>query len=756
MIPFGSAYRRLRRFCMIKKDRLFLRNSLGGQVMSLLSVALLSTLVIFSLSVFYFVNRAEKEAWQGRQSEAVRNAAGVVSSFIQRVEDSLLILSIVEPDHHVTDPDELQALLDQNQSLLEVVRTDATGTVIAEVHRDGSLLANLITIPQSQWFLKARAGQPYIGDIQLSANNEPYLIMSVPSAEGGVVAARVQMNVLWDVVKNIHFGTTGRAYVITRKGRIIAHTNAEIVLNNTSIQDRPEFITLMAEPDHEWFGTFESFDGKTVVGRASTIKGTDWLIMTELPWTEAYQSTRRAIGVLGTEVIILLLVTSWLIARRVKTQIMEPMEILRKGTEEIGRGNLSHRLEMNRQDEIGQVAFAFNSMARNLQQRDAQVDAQTMALSMSEERYRAIVEDQTELICRFLPDGTLTFVNEAYCRYFGKPREELIGYSFSPLVAEEDKALVVAAFNSLDKSNQVVTYEHRVVLPDGSLRWQQWTDRLVFFESGKILEYASVGRDITERKKAEDELRRLNLELEDRVLERTEALSEANRSLQNEVNERSVAERQVLNSLQEKEVLLKEIHHRVKNNLQIVSSLLNLQTRAIEDASTLQAMRESQMRIRSMALIHEKLYQSPSLASIDFGEYVRSLTIDLFRTYRGHAGGIQLKIEVDEVFLSLDHAVSCGLILNELMTNALKYAFPDGRNGTIWVELHGTPEHMLNLRVADDGVGIPVGFDVFNTKTLGLQLVNNLVRQLDATIEVETSGTTSFLIAFRYQRGDGV
>jgi two-component sensor histidine kinase len=300
----------------------------------------------------------------------------------------------------------------------------------------------------------------------------------------------------------------------------------------------------------------------------------------------------------------------------------------------------------------------------------------------------------------------------------------------------------------------VVTYEHRVILPDGSLRWHQWTDRLVFFDNGQILEYASVGRDITERKKAEHDLRRLNVELEDRVHERTEALSRANESLQNEVNERKAAEKQVLNSLQEKEVLLKEIHHRVKNNLQIISSLLNLQTRGMEDTGTLQAMRDSQMRIRSMALIHEKLYQSPSLASIDFGEYVKSLATDLFRTYRGHSSGIQLDIKVDEVFLSLDHAVSCGLILNELITNALKYAFPGGRNGKIWVELHSTADHLLKLRVADDGVGIPPDFDVFHTKSLGLQLVNNLVRQLDAAIEVETAGGTSFSISFRYAHGD--
>ncbi|NTW13218.1 MAG: PAS domain S-box protein, partial [Anaerolineales bacterium] len=416
----------------------------------------------------------------------------------------------------------------------------------------------------------------------------------------------------------------------------------------------------------------------------------------------------------------------------------------------IGLGNLDHRIGIKSRDEIGQVASAFDMMAENLQERDTQVEAQTTALLMSEARYRAIVEDQTELICRFLPDGTLTFVNEAYCRYFDKRREDLIGHSFIPLIPDEDKPKVEAAFASLEASNPVITYEHRVILPDGSLRWQQWTDRIVFLNDAQIAEYASVGRDITERKQAEDELRRLNLELEDRVHERTEALSRANERLQDEVNERKAAEALVLASLQEKEVLLKEIHHRVKNNLQIISSLLNLQTQGITDVGTLQAMRDSQARVRSMALIHEKLYQSESLANIEFGEYVKSLANDLFRTYRGQAGRVQLKVQVDEVFLGLDQAVSCGLILNELMTNSLKYAFPNGKSGTIWVELSAGHGRVVSLRAADDGISIPPDFDVNNTKSLGLQLVNNLAKQLDAKVDLSTSNGTSFLITFGY------
>jgi PAS domain S-box-containing protein len=201
--------------------------------------------------------------------------------------------------------------------------------------------------------------------------------------------------------------------------------------------------------------------------------------------------------------------------------------------------------------------------------------------------------------------------------------------------------------------------------------------------------------------------------------------------------------------LNEKEVLLKEIHHRVKNNLQIISSLLNLQTDQVKDSGTLRILHDSQTRVRSMALIHEKLYQSKSMAKIDFGEYVTSLTKDLFRSYQRSLGEIKLNIHVDEVTLDLDYAVPCGLILNELMTNALKYAFPEGRKGSIWVELRADPKQFISLRVADDGVGLPAGLDILKNKSLGLQLVNSLVKQIDGKLEVENSSGTAFCVTFK-------
>jgi diguanylate cyclase (GGDEF)-like protein/PAS domain S-box-containing protein len=516
---------------MPRNLRFVFLNSLGGKVMSILAFALLASMFIFALSVFYFVNRTESEAWRGRQSEAARNAAGTMSNFIQRVEDSLIILGIVEPDHHAEDSGELRSLLDQNPALLEVVRTDATGVVIAKASRNSSVLANLITIPQSQWFLQARAGQTYIGNVQLSASNEPYLIMAVPSSEDGVVAARVKMDVLWEVVQNIHFGESGQAYVITRNGQIIAHTKPDVVISNTSIQERIEFAAITAAPDNEWSDTFTNFEGRRVVGNTRHIEGTEWVVVAELPVTEAFSSTRNAIFVLGSIAVLLMILTSLVVAQYVRSLIVNPMEQLRKGADTFGEGNLNYRIGLNRKDEIGQLANAFDTMAGHLQDREIQLAEQTKETFASEARYRAIVEDQTELICRFLPDGTLTFVNEAYCRYFNKQRGELIGCSFMPLLPDEDRAQVEAQFASLSPSNPVITYEHRVIMPDGKIRWQQWTDRAIFDEDGRAVEYASVGRDVTDRRTAqtalqasEKNLRQLNAELEERVRKRTSEL----------------------------------------------------------------------------------------------------------------------------------------------------------------------------------------------------------------------------------------
>jgi GAF domain-containing protein/HAMP domain-containing protein len=219
-------------------------------------------------------------------------------------------------------------------------------------------------------------------------------------------------------------------------------------------------------------------------------------------------------------------------------------------------------------------------------------------------------------------------------------------------------------------------------------------------------------------------------------------------AMQQEVLVRQRAEEEIKLSLKEKEVLLKEIHHRVKNNLQIITSLLNLQSAQIKDAETLTMFRESQARVRSMALIHEKLYQSKDLARIDFDGYVRDLMVYLFRSYAANPDLIQTEIDTSNMHLGIDAAIPCGLIISELVTNSMKYAFPNGRRGKIYIGLHPHDDGNLTLEVSDNGIGFTDGFDWRESDSLGLQLVSTLTSQLHGTIEVNGKGGASFKLTF--------
>lgn len=215
-----------------------------------------------------------------------------------------------------------------------------------------------------------------------------------------------------------------------------------------------------------------------------------------------------------------------------------------------------------------------------------------------------------------------------------------------------------------------------------------------------------------------------------------------------DITDRVLAEERIRASLREKEALLKEIHHRVKNNLQVVSSLLGLQSRALTDPQMRQRFQESQNRIQSMALLHESLYQSENLSEIDFPDYVRQLALHLFRSYGVSAERVQLQTDLDRLNLTLDSAVPCGLIINELVSNSLKYAFPGDRPGVIRIQMREEPDRMTRLIVADDGIGLGNEIDWTTTPTLGLRLVRTLSLQLGATLEVRSDKGLSVELTF--------
>ena len=206
-------------------------------------------------------------------------------------------------------------------------------------------------------------------------------------------------------------------------------------------------------------------------------------------------------------------------------------------------------------------------------------------------------------------------------------------------------------------------------------------------------------------------------------------------------------EKELKNSLAEKEVLLREIHHRVKNNMQIISSLLNLQIQFEDLDETVGVLKESQGRVKSMAIIHEKLYQSSSLDNINFREYIEKLILDIFYSYGIINSSIESVLDIKDINLNIDTAIPLGLIINELVTNSVKYAFPK-LNGRISIKLKSNQDQM-ELTIADNGIGIPGGVDLESSKTLGLQLVNSLVNQLEGKLELDISNGTQFKIIFK-------
>jgi PAS domain S-box-containing protein len=257
----------------------------------------------------------------------------------------------------------------------------------------------------------------------------------------------------------------------------------------------------------------------------------------------------------------------------------------------------------------------------------------------------------------------------------------------------------------------------------------------------KATAFVSIARDVTVRKRIEEELENYRRNLESLVAERTSAL-------EHEVSENKIVQKELANSLREKEMLLKEVHHRVKNNMQVISSLLNIQAEMNGNEEFATLLSESQLRIKSMSLIHENLYQSDDLLEIDFDDYIRVLANSLCRFYQTSGALVDLDIHVADVSLDIESAVPCGLIINELISNSLKHAFvgKQGR-GTIRVDfvIEGC-QYILSIQ--DDGIGLPVGFDITASTTMGMEIVSILTQQLDGTLSISPEAGTRFNISF--------
>jgi PAS domain S-box-containing protein len=253
--------------------------------------------------------------------------------------------------------------------------------------------------------------------------------------------------------------------------------------------------------------------------------------------------------------------------------------------------------------------------------------------------------------------------------------------------------------------------------------------------------YVCIARDITERKRTEAELEVHRQKLEELVDQRTAALSR-------EIVEHKVSEKKLANSLQEKELLLKEVHHRVKNNMQVISSLLNIQAESIEDEKFSTLLSESQQRIKSMALIHENLYQSDNLLGINFQEYIEMLGNSLCRFYASPGVLIKMNYDIDDISLDIETAVPCGLIINELVSNSLKHAYTEHQGiGHISTSFKHFEDSYI-LSISDDGKGMPEDFSFDNISSMGMEIICILTNQLDGNIQLIKDNGSTFRVAF--------
>ncbi len=327
-------------------------------------------------------------------------------------------------------------------------------------------------------------------------------------------------------------------------------------------------------------------------------------------------------------------------------------------------------------------------------------------LMESEEKFRMIFENSPLAMVHLNSRGIITECNKNFCIIMGASKEKLIG--FDTIKSLRDEKMRSAVSSAL--SGKEGHYEGQYLSVTGGVTSViSGNFGPIISEDGSVAGIIGIFEDISERRRAEQMIK---------------------------------------SSLHEKEILLKEIHHRVKNNMQIISSLLSLQANSIKDPDTFAYFIDAEKRIRSMALVHEKLYQTGNFTDINFGEYIKTISSEINRSFMKERSGIDLKFNVSDVTLNINKAIPCGLIINELITNIYKHAFPENRNGKIVINFKLDVNGSYNLSIIDNGIGLPHDFDMEKSESLGLKLVDALSKQLNGKIELKGNGGTSVTITF--------
>ncbi len=435
---------------------------------------------------------------------------------------------------------------------------------------------------------------------------------------------------------------------------------------------------------------------------------------------QAQQNDQRLYTAMVLTAPAALLLVLFSLAILIGRRVLMPLVHIQASVTAIRDGNLGVRCDTGVQDELGDAARAIDSMTTTLQRQGETLVASNQALLReiggrreSEDRLRLVTDNLPALVSYLDREQRFRFVNRAYRDWLGIEPDALIGRSLSDVYGEKAYADIRPHMEAA-LAGSAVSYERDFPTP-GGLRHVQVTLVPQRDGEGSVQGLVTTIYDITERRLVEVERAARQSELEA--------------------------------SLREKEVLLREIHHRVKNNLQVVSSLLQLQASYVDNDAAREVFEESQGRIRSMALVHEKLYQTKDLSHLDFGDYLRDLVSGLMGSFSAQAARVEIDLQTASILLSVDRAIPCGLIIHELVSNCFKHGFPNGRAGRIALHLSGGGSSAIALTVRDDGVGWPPEFNPAQTSSLGLRLVHILTKQLGGRLHWQNdNGISSTLI----------
>ncbi|MFN8466470.1 MAG: ATP-binding protein [Caldilineaceae bacterium] len=385
-------------------SRLSNSRSLKGILLWTVGLVYLASFVVIGTVLAGVIYHDQVTVWSERHAEAATVSARTLTMFLDRARQMLTTVGELDSSEDKDLPKEIERVLlsDTTRTVLEVVQVDGQGRVVGSAYRAASVLTDVFAVRQSNWFHVAHGGETYLGPIQISPSGVPYTVMAIPDGEGGVVAARLDMRILWDLVGDMHFGRTGNIYILNQNGHMLAHDEPLLVLANTSLGRRPEFTAFLqaqaAKPHATWSGTYRNFEDNRVLGMFSELPGTNWVVVTEILASEIYGASLRAVLVLAAGMLLLGLCVMLIMTPILNQVLFRPLEQVRQGAQQIGEGHLDHIIEFDAQNEIGQLAASFNEMAARLRTRDREIAAHTAALAEAHERALAASRLKSEFL----------------------------------------------------------------------------------------------------------------------------------------------------------------------------------------------------------------------------------------------------------------------------------------------------------------------------------------------------------------------